>query len=126
MKCIGCPKCIGQLQKVIYQKIEIDRCDHCAGIWFDRLEAEQLKQIKGSEYLDKCTIPRSNRRSHTSCCPKCQQQMLKMLDLDKHAIWYEKCSRCQGIWLEAGQFSQYKQNFSQKGVINLAKQVFSK
>jgi Zn-finger nucleic acid-binding protein len=52
--------------------------------------------------------------------------MLKMLDLDKHAIWYEKCSRCQGMWLEAGQFSQYKQNFSKKGVINLAKQVLNR
>jgi uncharacterized protein len=123
MKCIGCPKCSGQLHQVIYQQIEVDRCDHCQGIWFDRLEAEQLKQIKGSESLDKCTKSRKKQRSQTSCCPRCRQQMLRMLDIDKHAIWYEKCARCQGMWLEAGQFSQYKQNFAPKGVMDLAKQV---
>ena len=46
-----------------------------------------------------------------------------VLDIDKHAIWYAKCDRCGQIWLEAGQFSQYKQNFAPKGLVNLAKQV---
>ncbi|MCA2653859.1 hypothetical protein [Microcystis sp. M061S2] len=46
-----------------------------------------------------------------------------MLDIDKQAIWRENCARCGLIRLEAGQFSQYKQNFATKGVIDLAKQV---
>lgn len=79
MKCIGCPKCSGQLHQVIYRQIEVDRCDHCQGIWFDRLEAEKLKQIKGSESLDKCTKPRNKQRSPVSACPHCRQQMLRML-----------------------------------------------
>ncbi|WP_301951373.1 hypothetical protein [Microcystis aeruginosa] len=41
-----------------------------------------------------------------------------MLDIDKQAIWWENCDHYGLIWLEAGQFSQYKQNFA-----NLAKQV---
>jgi hypothetical protein len=45
-----------------------------------------------------------------------------MLDIDKQAIWWEKCARYGLIWLEAGQFSQYKQNFATKGVMDLAKQ----
>ncbi|NCR53499.1 MAG: hypothetical protein GPJ10_08740 [Microcystis aeruginosa L211-07] len=48
-----------------------------------------------------------------------------MLDIDKQPIWWENCDRCQGIRLEAGQFSQYKSNFARKGVIDLAKQVLS-
>jgi len=46
-----------------------------------------------------------------------------VLDIDKQAIWWEKCARYGLIWLEAGQFSQYKQNFAPKVLVNPAKQV---
>jgi Zn-finger nucleic acid-binding protein len=125
MGCVGCPQCSGQLELVIYQKIEVDRCQDCAGIWFDRLEAEQLKQIKGSERVDVGTSAESKRQPKTSSCPKCRQPMLRMLDIDKHAIWYEKCPRCQGIWLEAGQFTRYKQNFAPKGMMRRTKHALN-
>ncbi|MEG3437924.1 zf-TFIIB domain-containing protein [Pannus brasiliensis CCIBt3594] len=123
MKCVGCPKCKGHLEQVIYRQIEIDRCRDCAGIWFDSLEAERLKQIEGSESVDVGRPKQCDRSPKTASCPRCRKQMLRMLDIDKHAIWYEKCSRCQGMWLDAGQFTRYKQNFSKKGVIDRAKQV---
>jgi Zn-finger nucleic acid-binding protein len=123
MRCVGCPKCSGQLEKVIYGQVEIDRCQDCAGIWFDSLEAERLKQVEGSERLDVGKSRNCKRHPKASCCPKCRKQMLQMLDIDKHAVWYEKCTRCQGMWLEAGQFTRYKQNFQPKSVIDRAKQV---
>jgi len=41
-----CPKCFGTLteQSILTQSGEviIDKCDRCAGIWFDKGEAEEL------------------------------------------------------------------------------------
>ena len=47
-----CPKCSAAMESVSYQGIEVDRCTKCAGLWFDMLEAEDLKKLSGSESID--------------------------------------------------------------------------
>ena len=47
-----CPKCGADMEKVTHQAIEVDRCTGCKGIWFDMLEHEHLKAMKGSEAID--------------------------------------------------------------------------
>lgn len=122
MNSIICPKCERNLEPVVYNKIEVDRCPNCAGIWFDSLEAEQLKKIKGSEKLD-ISAPNANnpydRLLRKIACPKCSTTLIRMLDIDKHSIWYEKCPACQGVWLDAGEFQKFKQNFQSKGILRL-------
>ncbi|MDY6783766.1 MAG: zf-TFIIB domain-containing protein [Cyanobacteriota bacterium] len=109
-----CPKCSGQLEQTTYAEIEVDRCTKCAGIWFDSQEAEALKTIQGSESLD---IGTTNAKSELDArdrdlpCPRCRVAMMRMLDLDRHKIWYECCPKCGGMWLDAGEFRQFKQNF---------------
>ncbi|MBR8830542.1 MAG: hypothetical protein N5P05_003930 [Chroococcopsis gigantea SAG 12.99] len=128
MGCIGCPQCRGKLEKVIYQSIEIDRCSLCRGIWFDRLEAEELRRIKGSESVDigKPT-PCQGRPCQSVGCPRCGKTMVQMLDFGQQPLWYEKCSQCQGMWLEAGRFKVFKQNLPTPGnwARNKAKQVLT-
>ncbi len=128
MGCVCCPKCKGLLEKVIYQNIEIDRCSVCAGIWFDRLEAEELRQLKGSESVDiGKPAPVENRPCKSVSCPRCGKGMLKMLDFGQQPLWYEKCSQCQGMWLDAGRFTVFKQNFHpvRNWATEKAKQVLS-
>ncbi len=115
MKPLKCPKCKGKLESIVYETIEVDRCCQCQGIWFDQTEAESLKKKQGSEKID-LGNPNSpsnqDRVNPTLKCPRCRTTLIKMLDLDKYQIWYEKCPNCQGIWLDAGEFSQFKQNFA--------------
>jgi Zn-finger nucleic acid-binding protein len=127
MKKLSCPKCGGELETITYEEIAIDRCCRCAGIWFDPLEVEKLKNIKGSESLD---LGSPDLESHLDRvekpikCPRCQCKMTPMLDIDRHTIWYEKCPQCEGIWLDSGEFKRYKQNFPSGGVMNQVKQIF--
>jgi Zn-finger nucleic acid-binding protein len=128
MKPLACPKCEGTLKAIIYQNIEIDRCDNCLGIWFDSLEAEELKNRQGSESIDKGDLNEkslSDPLTEPICCPRCEVTMIKMLDLDQYPIWYEICSQCQGIWFDAGEFKKFKSNFLPKGFFTRAKQAFS-
>ncbi|MCW6037439.1 zf-TFIIB domain-containing protein [Spirulina subsalsa FACHB-351] len=115
MKPIRCPKCNGSMEQVVYAEIEVDRCTQCHGIWFDSREAEQLKTIEGSEILDdgeEVVGDRYDPSAKPLSCPRCRTPLLQMLDIDQHSIWYEKCVKCHGIWLDAGEFKKFKQNFS--------------
>lgn len=111
MKELNCPKCQGGLETVVYASVEVDRCVECKGIWFDSLEAQKLKEIEGSESLDvgdPATGSKFNEMGDINC-PKCQTKMTKMVDLKQPHIWYEKCPVCYGIWFDAGEFKDYKE-----------------
>ena len=47
-----CPKCGEDFKAVFYEGVEVDRCSGCHGLWFDMLEKEDLKGIKGAESID--------------------------------------------------------------------------
>ena len=128
MNMATCPKCSAHLKPVLYQEVEIDRCLHCGGIWFDSLEAKTLKQMKGSEKLDSGNSDGAqfDKVSREINCPRCDTAMMRMLDLDRYSIWYEKCSRCHGVWLDAGEFKKFKRNFTSRNLLHRAKDVFRK
>lgn len=127
MKPIICPKCSGRLEQVVYRGGEVDRTLECAGIWFDSLEAEKLKKIKGSETLDIGSPDigtQLDRIPGKIDCPRCREKMSRLLDIDEYSIWYEKCSECHGVWLDAGEFKRFKQNFRHRDLKQLARRLF--
>jgi Zn-finger nucleic acid-binding protein len=122
-----CPRCKHNLETVSYENIEVDRCLNCGGIWFDALEVEELKNIEGSEKIDDFNPlikQKYNQATNQIKCPKCQSKMQKMLDIDQYSIWYEQCTKCRGIWLDAGEFTQFKQNFKPSMLVNLTQHIF--
>jgi Zn-finger nucleic acid-binding protein len=127
MKILMCPKCRGELEAIIYEGIEVDRCCQCTGIWFDSSEADNLKNIKGSENIDIGKINEETQKESLDTqipCPHCDVSMMKMLDIDKHPIWYETCPQCQGIWFDAGEFKKFKDNFSSPKLLSKALNIF--
>lgn len=123
MKQLNCPKCQGSLEQVTYSNIAIDRCVDCKGIWFDSQEAQQLKNIKGSESIDigdPETGSKFNQIGDINC-PKCGTKMTKMVDLKQTHIWYEKCPVCYGTWFDAGEFKDFKE----EGILEIIRDRFS-
>ena len=120
---MDCPKCKSVMEKVEYQSIEIDRCTSCHGIWFDMLEAEHLKKIKGSEQIDIGNSKQGKiyNKIDKIECPKCHAQMGKMVDNHQPHIWYESCAVCYGIFFDAGEFRDYKE----ENVLDFFKDLFS-
>ncbi|MBN1818707.1 MAG: zf-TFIIB domain-containing protein [Sedimentisphaerales bacterium] len=105
-----CPKCNGDMESVQYEDIEVDRCTSCEGIWFDMLEADKLRTMSGSEAID-TGDPKLGREYddiHNVICPKCQTQMIHMVDRRKPYIQYEACTVCYGLFFDAGEFRQFK------------------
>ena len=103
-----CPKCESEMEKIVFQTIEIDRCRNCKGIWFDSLEYEELKKIRASEQLDNGspTDGKKFNKIDRINCPKCRTLMIKMVDKDQPHISYESCSVCYGAFYDAGEFKE--------------------
>ena len=108
---MDCPKCGNMMEKVSHESIEIDRCVLCKGIWFDMLEHEQLKAIKGSESIDigDPEVGELFNRESDVDCPVCHTKMIPMVDRDQPHIWYEACTVCYGVFFDAGEFKDYKE-----------------
>jgi len=106
-----CPKCKSEMEKVQFKSIEVDRCTHCRGIWFDMLEADRLKALAGSEAIDvgDPKVGRKHNQQGDINCPKCGTRMLAMVDARQPHIWYESCASCFGVYFDAGEFRDYKE-----------------
>ena len=106
---LKCPKCLHGMETVKFDGVTIDRCTGCQGLWFDGNEAEQLKNISGSEIVDTGSWRKGHYYNELSdiYCPHCGEQMEKSSDWKQTHIWYEVC-RNHGIFMDAGEFSDFK------------------
>src|SRR5688500_12312425 len=118
---INCPRCSATMGKVTFGSVVVDRCTSCKGLWFDAREHERLKDVEGAETIDVgplatgATKPatdaadRSNRPSDAKIdCPVCHTRMIRMVDHQQPHIHYESCTVCHGVFFDAGEFRDYK------------------
>lgn len=107
-----CPKCNAAMSEVEVEGITVDRCDGCGGLWFDLREHEYLKEIKDSEKIDSGSRGRGEAMDAVRDieCPRCSTLMVKLGFPDQPEIQYEQCATCGGAFLDAGEFSDYKEN----------------
>lgn len=107
-----CPKCGGVLEPVAQDSIEVDRCAQCGGLWFDRMEADRLRKVPSSaKAIDTGDAKVGEQQNQIGKieCPRCHTQMIRMVDLEQHHIWYESCTVCYGKWFDAGEFKDLQQ-----------------
>lgn len=119
---MNCPKCDGTLGKVTITKrpdygddvlrdaeaverIEVDQCYSCNGIWLD---AKELDQYLDEKLLILNSPQVKERKLHdqkTGRCPRCQKPMVK----EKGPILLmtiDVCRNCGGIWLDSGEINR--------------------
>ncbi|MGD0337089.1 MAG: zf-TFIIB domain-containing protein [Candidatus Omnitrophota bacterium] len=120
---MDCPKCVGKLEEVkIGRKRQfiINRCFACGGLWFDKgelfdainkeiwdtvefeLEEEPLQddELKKEVDFDKME----------AACPRCQgtEKMIKMVSPRNKNVTIDYCTKCEGVWLDAGEYDKLK------------------
>jgi Zn-finger nucleic acid-binding protein len=93
------------MEQVNYEGIEIDRCRHCQGLWFDAGEIEALSEKKAAAELDTGDVAtgRSLNAIQDYDCPRCSEVMVHTTDARQPHISFETCSGCQGSFLDAGE-----------------------
>jgi uncharacterized protein len=66
-----------------------------------RMEYEKQKQIEDAKHKKLAEEEKKRlRESHYMRCPKCG---MELIEIDYQHIKVDKCSECEGIWLDAGE-----------------------
>lgn len=106
-----CPKCHGEMAVKTYgRKISINRCGQCMGLFTKPAVLAEMKKEWMSEALD--MGDRETGKKYDALgdidCPECGTRMDKVSDKRQSHIWYESCPSCEGIFLDAGEFTDLK------------------
>jgi Zn-finger nucleic acid-binding protein len=101
-----CPKCRADMAQVTHEGVEIDRCEHCGGIWFDAGEVEVLQSAEAAAAIDTGEARAGKKYNVIDDypCPRCGGEMEKQTDAQQTHIWFETCADCEGSFFDAGEF----------------------
>lgn len=100
----------GELEKALFNNVEVDYCPICLGVWFEQDELRFAKDQKDKQlnWLD-VDLWRDKGRFQISkirkVCPFCRMPLYEV-NYDNSKIKVNLCNLCKGIWLDRGEFKQ--------------------
>lgn len=111
-----CPACDRAMKEVSVRAnpgtlIILDQCESCGGIWCDKWELFPVRPDEALRLdpLDQRLLNAPVGPKKFLCCPRCRDRLAifhePLLPTD---IQLQRCRRCEGIWLNRGQFVRYK------------------
>ena len=133
-----CPVCKTDMIDLEHDKIELDYCVKCKGVWFDSNELELLFEkmnlkncsLSISDLINKIDeeIPENKHK-----CPLCKKTMGKIKIGDSSQTVIDICINGDGLWFDGGELIQLIKHASQdiqqesnaeQQVINFLGEVF--
>ncbi len=104
---MNCPVCKEPMIVLEYDRVEVDYCTSCEGIWLDAGEIELLfgdadacKQLLSGG--DTSHARREKRRR----CPICRKRMAKDVTRGENPVTYDRCPRGDGLWFDKGELAE--------------------
>ena len=132
-----CPTCKNHMFVVEYQKIELDYCGNCHGVWFDAGELQLMLGTIGineaKSMLDSLLqSPPASAAEKKRKCPICRRTMKKVNIGGTEHVVIDTCGREDGVWFDGGEVDHLVKFISQKSpdksgagqVFNFIKEVF--
>lgn len=119
-----CPKCKSQMEPVLYEGVEVDRCTSCKGLWLDLGEREDLAGAEAASAIDvgDARVGAAMNPIDRYPCPRCHGGMVRMVDPKQPHIWYEKCASCGGSFFDAGEL----RDLASVGIADFFKDLFAR
>lgn len=125
---MDCPVCRRPMIVFELDKVELDNCASCGGIWLDKGELELL--LESSEKKDKflSSFEAANRgRERKMICPICLKKMQKASCGIESEILIDRCFKGDGIWLDKGELEKILKmagSYADSRILNFLKAVF--
>ena len=106
-----CPACGAKLDLYSILGIEFEGCPDCRGLWLDRDELRKLKNKVGVGELhwlnsEIDSIENTRAISTNRPCPRKDGATLLSVVFGKSSIMLDWCPKCQGIWLDRGEYDK--------------------
>jgi Zn-finger nucleic acid-binding protein len=115
-----CPVCKIPMIIVEHERIELDYCTKCLGVWFDAGELEllvdRLSLDKESLSLnDLWVLPEAKASEKARRCQICRKKMRKVYVGDEAKVLIDICPNRHGIWFDSGEVGQMLSQLKSKG-----------
>jgi Zn-finger nucleic acid-binding protein len=105
-----CPSCKNPLREKNAGGLTLDICyGGCGGIWFDAKELERVSATAAAATLHSIwSVPVSSAKlAEPRQCPRCPNTVLERKWFsDSKKVEIDQCSKCGGVWLDAGEFTR--------------------
>jgi len=114
-----CPVCRNLMIVVEHDKVEVDHCTNCQGVWFDAGELELFLETKKLEdphlypaYFT--TAPEAKTSEKRRKCPICGKKMRKVAIGEKPKVLIDACPKGDGLWFDGGEVDRLISQLSDK------------
>lgn len=106
-----CPVCKEPMVIVENEKIELDYCTTCLGVWFDAGELALLLEsldLEVGEFnvADILTLPEKMIAEKKRRCPVCKKKMRKAAIGHEPEVVIDVCPQGEGLWFDGGELGQ--------------------
>jgi Zn-finger nucleic acid-binding protein len=113
---VDCPVCRQALIVVEREKIELDWCLECRGLWFDEGELEILAERSGRrldphDVGDSSGVPVTEKARR---CPRCRRKMQKVFVGPDRPVLVDRCGE-HGLWLDRGELGKIMRQLTSTG-----------
>lgn len=102
-----CPRDGSELAKVYVAGIELDKCHHCDGIWFDRGELDRVRKLDRSDIEEQLEQQYGNPEVQPGevegymRCPRCSDGRLQQYTYTYgNRVRIDRCNECLGVWVD--------------------------
>jgi len=130
-----CPICKVPMLVVEFEEIELDCCNECAGVWFDRGEllllfgGNEAERIElRPENID--SLPEAPTTEKQRKCPLCRQKMRKLYIGPRQTVLIDACPDGDGLWFDGGEVAALGRQYEEaeqpvpRIVLRFIKRVF--
>lgn len=111
---LGCPRCSTPLTRIRIGGISTDICEHCGGVWLDRLELPRFAQADSAfgdalvTHLSQFTVALIDHSIRPRCPHHPSTVMLRRAFSRSIPVQIDECPDCGGVWLDAGELAQIR------------------
>lgn len=110
MNILKCPVCSEDFKKIIYENQEVDVCQSCGGVWFDKeelfnvvdglLSKNLIEPESVKEAYEKRAVASRNVEQSARYCPRCKEALEVFNYSYDSNVFLDRCPSCQGIWAD--------------------------
>lgn len=108
---LTCPRCSVDMKKIHVRNVELDLCESCEGLWFDRDEIGQVAAMGEEEAAASPLAPslETDKERLESPgkgdlkCPRCGSEMYRYIYMVSSGVVVDGCEKGCGVWLDDGE-----------------------
>jgi Zn-finger nucleic acid-binding protein len=114
-----CPTCHEDMIVVEQDKIELDYCPNCSGVWFDSKELELMLERMGLDssalsIAKVADLPEAKSAEKKRRCPICSRKMRKTNMGQEPKVLIDVCPKGDGLWFDGGELHQIIKQCAEK------------